>query len=474
MAARTDVCTAPATRACARIVGSEPGEVEVALVETGALDPRDDLAHGRPHGLRVLPVERVARPDEDRSRAASERLRAAHRGVDAEAARDVVRGRDDAPAVRVAADDERLSPQLGLLQLLHGGEERVQVEVGENRHDSNHAGRPGPSPSGDRRARAARGLLRPRLRPGAARDEEDHRPRRPVRRRRGAASRPLVLAARAADGRPDHDQGHGRRRPQPPLRPRYRAGLRPAEGLRSARAGAAARPDPLAHDPHARGATRRHERHLRPGSPHGARCRLERRRALPRRLDAEAGDRGHRPPDARAQARVVHAGLAAARQDARQLRQRRRQCARGVARGVDVCGLGPCQRDDAGARAERLADVRRLRDVSPPRRRDGDDPDPGREPARVRRRQVHDRRRSRAACPCGVSRSLREGAAAAAGGHGLRGQISALAARAGDRPRQARPLPPRPGGDAQGGLADRRPARQRHRRLSRAASSSPP
>ncbi len=76
--------------------------------------------------------------------------------------------------------------------------------------------------------------------------------------------------------------------------------------------------------------------------------------------------------------------------------------------------------------------------------------------------------------PCGVSRSLREGAAAAAGGHGLRGQISALAARAGDRPRQARPLPPRPGRDAQGGLADRRPARQRHRRLSRAASSSPP
>jgi hypothetical protein len=34
--------------------------------------------------------------------------------------------------VRVAADDERLTPQLGLLELLHGREERVEVEM---RHD---------------------------------------------------------------------------------------------------------------------------------------------------------------------------------------------------------------------------------------------------------------------------------------------------------------------------------------------------
>ena len=95
-------------RARAREVGREPGEVEVALVEPGALDPRHDLAHGRPDRLRVVAVQRVPGPEEDRLRAAPERLGAAHRRVDAEAPRDVVRGRDDAAAARVAADDERL------------------------------------------------------------------------------------------------------------------------------------------------------------------------------------------------------------------------------------------------------------------------------------------------------------------------------------------------------------------------------
>ena len=65
-------------------VGGEPGEVEVALVEPGALDERHDLAHGGPHRLRVLAVERVPGPHEDRLRAAAQCLGAAHRRVDPE------------------------------------------------------------------------------------------------------------------------------------------------------------------------------------------------------------------------------------------------------------------------------------------------------------------------------------------------------------------------------------------------------
>ena len=76
----------------------------------------------------------MARADEDRLRAAPERLGGAHRRVDAEPPRDVVRRRDDAAAVRIAADDERLVAERRVLELLDRGEERVEVEVREDRH----------------------------------------------------------------------------------------------------------------------------------------------------------------------------------------------------------------------------------------------------------------------------------------------------------------------------------------------------
>ncbi len=104
-------------------------QVEVTLVLPRALDGRNDLADGLPDRLRVLGVEAVARPDEDGMRAAAQRLGAAHRRVNPELAGLVVGGRHDAPAVRVAADDERLRAQLGILQLLDGGEEGIQIEV---------------------------------------------------------------------------------------------------------------------------------------------------------------------------------------------------------------------------------------------------------------------------------------------------------------------------------------------------------
>ena len=48
------------------------------------------------------------------------------------AAGDVIRGRNDAAAARIAADDERHAAELGILQLLHGCEERVQIEMGDD------------------------------------------------------------------------------------------------------------------------------------------------------------------------------------------------------------------------------------------------------------------------------------------------------------------------------------------------------
>ena len=112
-------------------------EIEVALVDADLLDARHDLADRAPDGLRVLPVERMARAHEDDLGAAAERLGGAHRRPDPEPPGDVVRGRDDAAALRVAADDERPRAQRRVLQLLDGGEERVEVEMREDRHVPN-------------------------------------------------------------------------------------------------------------------------------------------------------------------------------------------------------------------------------------------------------------------------------------------------------------------------------------------------
>jgi hypothetical protein len=41
----------------------------------------------------------------------------------------VAGGRDDATAFRIAADENRLAPQFGMIQLLDGREEGVHVDV---------------------------------------------------------------------------------------------------------------------------------------------------------------------------------------------------------------------------------------------------------------------------------------------------------------------------------------------------------
>ena len=75
--------------------GHDGAEIEVALVDPDLLDARHDLADRAPDRLRVLPVERVARPDEDDLGAAAQSLGRAHRRADAERA-----GRRSSPSRR--------------------------------------------------------------------------------------------------------------------------------------------------------------------------------------------------------------------------------------------------------------------------------------------------------------------------------------------------------------------------------------
>jgi hypothetical protein len=46
---------------------------------------------------------------------------------------------DDSPPVWVAADDQRPLRELGLLELLDSREERIEVEVGDDRRGPCHA-----------------------------------------------------------------------------------------------------------------------------------------------------------------------------------------------------------------------------------------------------------------------------------------------------------------------------------------------
>src|SRR3989304_7520489 len=91
----------------------------------------------------------MAGAHEDRVRTPPGPPRCTHRRVDPEGPRSVVRRRDDASAVWIAPDHEGSLAELGVLELLDRGEERVQVEVSENRH-------PGTWRSGERHRGKAR------------------------------------------------------------------------------------------------------------------------------------------------------------------------------------------------------------------------------------------------------------------------------------------------------------------------------
>ena len=55
--------------------------------------------------------------------------------MDPKAERNVVRRRDDTASLRIATDDQRLMLQLGVLELLDGCVERVEIEVRDDAGD---------------------------------------------------------------------------------------------------------------------------------------------------------------------------------------------------------------------------------------------------------------------------------------------------------------------------------------------------
>ena len=451
-------------------------EVEVALVEPGALDAaarprarpprRPASTRGRaraaaarrpPPGSGAAPrrssspsgcrsgARRSSRSRRRRARAGRRRRRAAAGAAPAARAprrrRRTRRGRDGRGSARIKATD-----------------------MGSDRR------RRAPPAAGDRRsrrrARSRSGSSTGTVAAGTRRvDRARRRARRsPTGRCAGGAFSLRVDSARAAtstvrvtavDGAA---AGAARRRSGPSSA--CRRGAEPRLARRRARPGA------RAHGPLARAPLRRHERRLRPGprapgaAPPGTRGRASRppRRSSSRsRSPSCAPTTACRPPGSRVDA-LLRAMLVA-------LRQRRGERARGLARRLDVRRLGARERDAARARAARLADVRRLRATE---RRAAGAPIPIRveqQPA-LRRRQVHDRLGPRAARARGLARRRRHRARCRAlGVTPLGGALPALAAgarraTAGSSTASSRGRRRCP---AQGGLARDAPARRRPR-----------
>ena len=134
-------------------------------------------------------------------RAAGPGLAGRHRRAHAEGARLVGRGGHHAAAAD-AADDDRLAAQRRLVALLHGGEERVQVDVEDRRVGAHSPMMPPATPV----ARQASSRPQPRASP------------RVVHRLRDRPCRP---GSRAGEGRCHDRPAHGpRHRPGRPPRPR--------------------------------------------------------------------------------------------------------------------------------------------------------------------------------------------------------------------------------------------------------------
>jgi len=74
----------------------------------------------------------MAGPEEHCLWATPQRLRRAHRRVDAELAGRIVRRRNNPAAVRISAYYERARAERGVLEFLDGREERVEVKVGDD------------------------------------------------------------------------------------------------------------------------------------------------------------------------------------------------------------------------------------------------------------------------------------------------------------------------------------------------------
>ena len=289
----------------------------------------------------------------------------------------VVRGRDDAAPVRVAADDERLRPQRRILELLDSREERVEVEMGEDRHADKATVRAVTAPLPPPRApaivrpapfQASYGLVSGRRGPGTRPASSSGSTAASLASGRCAGRRfTLDVALPAARGRvrvetvePPRPPGRPHRRSTCsacPVAARPRLGRRELDGRSAATSGGSRPASP--------GRSRIYVENLATGAGRGLECAGD----LPRSLDAEARDRGHRtaradgPPapgsdlDRLLRPMLIPSDNAAANAllvSARRLDERRRRHR---------------QRDDALDRARAHGDVRRLRARHGARRR---------------------------------------------------------------------------------------------------------
>ena len=105
----------------------QPGGVQIGLVDAGRLHGRRKFAQARHDAGGKLAVARPPSPEENALRAEPPGRGHGHGRVDAEAP-GLIGSRGDDPAP-VAADDDRPAPKRGIVQLLHGGEERIHVQM---------------------------------------------------------------------------------------------------------------------------------------------------------------------------------------------------------------------------------------------------------------------------------------------------------------------------------------------------------
>ena len=104
-------------------------DIEKGLVERQRFDEVGDLMEDLADLFAHFEILLKIRADEDSFGTEAVSLCAAHGGTNAVTTRFVGRSGDDSATLRVTADDDGTSPELGAVALLDGGEKRVHVDV---------------------------------------------------------------------------------------------------------------------------------------------------------------------------------------------------------------------------------------------------------------------------------------------------------------------------------------------------------
>jgi hypothetical protein len=110
------------------------GDIEIGFVDGGHFDQRGKVLEHGVDLLRIFAVAGGVAVDEDGLRAEFVCGAQGHGGVDAEFARGVGGGGNYAALVGAAADDDGLAFEGRVVELFHGNEEGVHVDVEEGAH----------------------------------------------------------------------------------------------------------------------------------------------------------------------------------------------------------------------------------------------------------------------------------------------------------------------------------------------------